>query len=347
MKNIFLLLAFPLLASLTLFAQPKQFSYNDSVFNPVKVPILEKKITATSDFLDAAISSINSFNSLIKKENYRIRITSFNNPASSDLGFSLENEIQRSLKPLLAKAKNTNPDKFSAVISSLLTTQKATPGVKNPLALVNPVFPSLLGLVGTLTIQEKKITKADLDSFIITTSKYFVQYERLNAANLLFDQNIDKLNSKLKDLQFDVKEYMMDMITVFYPSLSRAPLKNLSTEELLLKYLDKHRLEATMDDNLNTIYPSDGIKGAKEISSSLQKLFNEYQKVYVENYQQIKAILGDSKTLGTSINTKQVDASLQDLEELYNESKASDILSLRLATLGERLKVLVATEQVK
>jgi hypothetical protein len=86
-------------------------------------------------------------------------------------------------------------------------------------------------------------------------------------------------------------------------------------------------------------------KSAKEISASLQKLFSEYQKVYGENYQQIRSILSDSKTLGKNINVKQIDSSLKELEELYTESNASDVLSLRLTTLAERLKVLVATEQ--
>ncbi len=352
-KNILLLVFF--LASQLVYSQVIQSSFTenkrDSNSYNAKANHLTKQFTATSDFLDAAISSINSFNSLIKKENYRTKITSFNNPTSSDMGFSLENEIQTALKPMLAKAKNTNPQKFSQVVSSLLNTQKGMPGVKSALTLINPVFPTLMSLVGTLTIQEKRISKEDLDSFITATSKYFVQYERLNQANVIFDQNIDRLNSKLKDLQFDVKEYMLDMITVLSPNIQRSSLKNLSTEELLLKYLDKYKMEekldpeASGDKEINTVYPSDGIKGAKEISGNLQKLFSEYQKVYGENYQQIRSILTDSKTLGKSIDQKRVDASLKELEELYAESKASDILSLRLNTITERLKNLVATEQ--
>ncbi|MEJ7912445.1 MAG: hypothetical protein WKF70_04775, partial [Chitinophagaceae bacterium] len=42
-----------------------------------------KQFLSTIDFLDASINSINSFNSLLKKEAYRIKITSFNNPTSS------------------------------------------------------------------------------------------------------------------------------------------------------------------------------------------------------------------------------------------------------------------------
>jgi hypothetical protein len=314
------------------------------------------QFSATADFLDAAINSINSFNSLIKKENYRIKITSFNNPTSSDMGFNLENEIQTALKPLLAKAKTTNTTKFAQVVSSLVANQSKT---STPVASagkvltpsINPIFSTLLSLVGTLTIQEKKITRDDLDSFINSISKYFVQYEKLNQANILFDQNVENLNNRLKDLQFDIKEYMLDMITILNRNLQRNYVKNQNTEELFLKYLDKETLERLFtrkngDDTLVTFhYPTDGIKSAKDIAYNLQKLFNEYQKVYGDNYQQIRSILSDSKTLGKNINTKQVDASLKELEQLYNDSKDSDVLSLRLKTLFQRLELLVVTEQ--
>jgi hypothetical protein len=216
---------------------------------------------------------------------------------------------------------------------------------------INPVFSTLLGLVGTLTVQEKKIIKEDLDSFILATSKYFVQYEKLNQANILFDQNIERINSRLKDLQFDIKEYMLDMITILNKNIQRSQLKNVNTEELFLKYLDKSKMETlfsseTDGDETNSFrYPTDGIKTAKDIAYNLQKLFNEYQKGYGDNYQQIRSILLESKTLGKNINTRQVDASLKELEELYSESKNSDVLSLRLTTLFERLKILTATEQ--
>lgn len=311
-----------------------------------------KQFFATSDFLDAAINSLNSFNGLIKKENYRIKITSFNNPTSSEMGFNLESEIQTALKPLLAKAKNTNTNKFSQVVTTLIAGQsKTVTPVKAVTSGTNPLFSTLMSLVGTLTIQEKKITREDLDSFILTTSKYFVQYEKLNQANILFDQNIEKINNRLKDLQFDIKEYILDMITILNKNVQRSQLKNSNTEELFLKYLDKEKIQflssgENEEGQSSFRYPTDGIKTAKDIAYNLQKLFNEYQKAYGDNYQQIRSILLESKSLGKSINTKQVNASLKELEELYNESKNSDIISLRLTTLFERLKVLAATEQV-
>lgn len=45
--------------------------------------------SAAINYADAAINSIAALNSLIKKENYRNKISSYNNPTSSDMGFNL------------------------------------------------------------------------------------------------------------------------------------------------------------------------------------------------------------------------------------------------------------------
>jgi hypothetical protein len=192
------------------------------------------------------------------------------------MGFNLENEIQTALKPLLDKAKNTNTQKFSSIVSSIIGTQSKT-GFGKTLSLVSPVFPTLLSLVGNLTVTEKKITREDLDSFINATSKYFVQYEKLNQANILLDQNVDRLNARMRDLQFDMKEYMLDMVVILYKNIQRSTIKNLSNEELFLKYLDRQKLQEVLDHENDTEfrYPADGIKGAKELANNLQKLFND------------------------------------------------------------------------
>ncbi|HVK96578.1 MAG TPA: hypothetical protein VM368_02120 [Flavisolibacter sp.] len=351
LKKIFIVMVF-FLASHLVYSQTSFqkliIEQNDTslIYNGAGSLVL-KQFTATSEFLDAAINSINSFTSLIKKENYRNKITSLNNPTSSDMGFNLENEIQTALKPLLAKAKNTNSEKFAQVVSTFFTapTKTAAGVTKTATPVFNPVYSTLLSLVGNLAIQEKKITRDDLDSFINTTAKYFVQYEKLNQANYLFDQNIDRINTRLAELQFDLKEYMLDLTAIIHKT-DRSNLKKINAEELFLKYLDKQKLEfkvGNLESNIH--YPSDGLKSAKDIANNLQKLFNEYQRVYNDNYQQIRTILSDSKRLGKNINTRQVDASLKDLEELYNDSKNADVLSLRLNTLSERLKVLAEVEQ--
>ena len=50
---------------------------------------LSKQFVAAINYADAAINSIAALNNLIKKENYRNKISSYNNPTSSDMGFNL------------------------------------------------------------------------------------------------------------------------------------------------------------------------------------------------------------------------------------------------------------------
>jgi hypothetical protein len=70
-----------------------------------------------------------------------------------------------------------------------------------------------------------------------------VQYEKLNQANNIFDQSIERLNTKLTELQFDLKEYMLDLIAIVYQNMQRQQLKTATTEDLLLKYLINKNLK--------------------------------------------------------------------------------------------------------
>jgi hypothetical protein len=309
-----------------------------------------EKFLATSVFLDAAINSYHSLTSLLKKENYRIRIASLNNPSSTELGFSLESEIKLSLQPLLAKAKNTDPAKFSQVVSSVLNNQNRLSLVKTTISSLSPALSTLMSLAGTLALQEKKITREDLDEFLSSISRYFVQFQKLNQANQDFDRQLEQLDKRLKELRFDMLEFMADITSILYRDTPRSSAQKLSMEEMFLKYLEVTKVKEVFNDLPGytaglPVYPSDGIKTAKEIAYTVQKLFEEYQKLYADNYQQVRAIVMDSKSLGKNINLRQVEQSLQELEVLYRESRDADQLALRLKTVFERLNILTAREQ--
>ncbi|MEJ7626117.1 MAG: hypothetical protein WKF35_04600 [Ferruginibacter sp.] len=334
-------------------------SYSQDIGNENVLPVLnnstlvKNQFIATSVLFDAALYSLNSINGLLKKENYRNKISSFNNPGTSDLGFSLEAEINLAIKPILIKAGNTNEKKFSEIVTSLIL---------NPFKNHMPekvfgsgtLFNSLLGLVGSLAINEKKVTSKDVDSFMTSISKYFIQYEKLKAANISFDENINKFNLKLLEFHFDTREFMLDIVTIIYANTSRQELRQKSLEEILLNFLDKDILDTLFEKNNFSNkgqrilhYPGDGIKTAKEIVYGIQKLFNEYQKIYSQNYNEIRTVLLQSKELGKNINTKQVDQAIIEFDQLYKDSREADILNIRLNTLSERLKYLVSLEYMK
>lgn len=309
-------------------------------------PNSHTKFVASAHLIDASINSLNSLGSLIRKENYRNKITAFNNPASSEMGFNLEIEIQAALKPILDKAKNTNISKFSEVIASIIQHP-----IKNQQGAIvfgsNGLLGSVLGLVANLTVQERRISKQDLDSFLVRVNKYFMQYEKLNQSNNELDKKIEAFSIKLQALQFDIREHMMDLIIVLFKQTNRQQLKYKSLEELQIRYLDKSVLDTILkkDSGILLKFPGDAIKASKEMVYGIQKLFEEYQKLYADNYEQIRNILMQSKELGNNVNIQKIDQSLAELEKFYLESKDADILNLRLQTLSERLKVLVQTEQ--
>ncbi len=322
--------------------------YDDStLFHQQK---LTSQYTAAINYVDAAINSIAALNSLIKKENYRNKISSFNNPTSSDMGFNLQLEINTALKPLLDKAKNVNTNKFMDVVGSLIGNQSKS-GLTKSFIPATGIFSTLTSLVGNLTVSEKKITKNDLDSFMLYITKYFGQYEKLNRINQQFDISIDKIDLRLQELHTDLKDYILDLIIAYNSTLQRSSLKQKSAEELLLKYLDKTEVEKQLNEKQETrnnlYFPTDAIKTAKDITSTIQKIFAEYQKIYTANYNDIKNILNETKQLGSNINKQTINNSLAELQTLYTESKNADVLILRISTITERLKTLVATEKIK
>jgi len=295
------------------------------------------KFTNTSLFLDAAISSANSLQSLISKESYRNKIVSLNNPTSNELGFSLEMEIQNAMKPLLAKAKKTNTNKFGQVVGSFLNTGKS--GLS--LFPAGNVFTSIVGMAGNLTVQEKAIEQKDLDEFIKSIEKYFNQYERLYQSNVRFNADIEKLKSRLKLLQSDIQLLLQDMVLALDKTIKRKQLKMLSTEELMLRYFDSRKIMEQLSKGGSPQYPQDAIKTCKEIANNIQRIYDEYATIYSSNFKEIKNIIADTKNVSAMVNQIQLNQTLRDVEALYMESKTLDADNLRLKTLFDRLEIVI------
>lgn len=203
------------------------------------------------------------------------------------------------------------------------------------------MYNSLLSIIGNLALNEKRITREDVDTFLYVTGKYFAQYEKLRQANVAFDEDIKKFNVRLYELQFDIKEFMADIIRMLHADLSRKELRIKPLEELLLRYLNESVMENIVKTSTKLKYPGDGVKTSKEIVYGIQKLFDEYLNLYLKNYNEIRNVLLQTKELGNTIDVKQIDLTLQDFDILFRESKEADIINLRLNTLFERLNTLV------
>jgi hypothetical protein len=293
------------------------------------------KFSSASLFLDAAIGSANNLQSLILKESYRNKIASLNNPTSNELGFNLEMEIQNALKPLMQKAHTTNTSKFSQVVSSFVNTGKTTIS----LFPAGNVFTSILSMAGNLTVAEKSIDQQDLDSFIKSIEKYFNQYERLYQSNVTFNSNMEKLKVRLQLLQDDIKLLTQDLTVALDKNIKREQLKNITNEEMMLKYLESKKIQQQLNKNNagQLTFPPDAIKSCKDIANNIKRTYDDYATIYNSNFKEIKSIISDTKSVSTGVNQGQLNKTIKDLETLYTDSKNMDTDNLRLKTLFERL----------
>src|SRR5688572_1938799 len=131
-------------------------------------------ILSIAYYTESANNSVNSLNSLLRKDSYRNKITTLNNPTNNELGFSLKNEILTALQPLLDKAKKTDGKKFREVVENLMSNQDEAGfgSLKKYLPAVG-LFSTIISLVGNLVVTEKKVTKEDLNQFITRIQQYF------------------------------------------------------------------------------------------------------------------------------------------------------------------------------
>ncbi|MES2430813.1 MAG: hypothetical protein V4556_07730 [Bacteroidota bacterium] len=304
----------------------------------------QQKILSLAWFIESANNSINSLSGLLKKDNYRNKISALNNPANSELGFNLKNETVSALEPILGKTKKTDHRKFSAVIGNLLTTPEES-GLM-PIAKYIPavsLFSTVLSLVGNLAISEKRVTNEDLNAFILRTRQYFTQYEKLNTINENFATDIEALLSSTDDTRNNLKTFLIECIITMDNSVSQETLNGMSMEALMQKYYDPQKLQVKLDTTTSlsgeSLYPPDAATTVKMLGASLKKLQKEFESMYTNNYKALKELTASLKTTVPGINQEKLAATNEDIDRLYNDSRQSDIINLNIVRLDERMNI--------
>jgi hypothetical protein len=298
-------------------------------------------ILSISYFVESANNSINSLNGLLRKDNYRNKITTLNNPANSDLGFNLKTEITNALEPILKKAKKTDHKKFHDVIDNFLNApeENGLSTVKKYLPAAS-VFSCILSVVGSLVITEKNVTKEDLDQFTKKIQLYFDQYEKLNEINEQFSVQIENLLEKLEEIKEDMKEFLTDCIYTMNRSLEKEKLKEKPVEFLIQKYYDPQKIQSWLDttsSSENSIFPYDAATSVKFLTSSIKKLQKEFEDIYNDNFRQVNELIASLKTSINNLDQKQLDKTNQEISSLYDDSKQADLINMNITQVDERM----------
>jgi len=303
---------------------------------------LKPGLLSVAYFVESANNSVNSLSSLLKKDNYRNKITSLNNPTNNELGFSLKNEILAALKPVLDKARKTDSKKFKEVIENFLSNpeENGISSVKKYLPALG-IFSTVLSLVGNLVIAEKSITKEDLNVFIAKIQQYFSQYEKLNTINEQFGMQVQKLLDKSEEIKGDLKDFLLDCICTMNQEMTKQSIKEMSVEALVQKYYDPQKMQAWMDTarakSEGNLYPPDAPTSVKLLTSGIKKLQKEFEMLYSDNYKQLKELIASLKSTIPNLDQKQLDKTNSEIDKLYNDSRQADIINLNINQVDERM----------
>lgn len=298
-------------------------------------------ILAIAYFTESANNSINSLNGLLKKDNYRNKITTLNNPVNNDLGFSLKNEIMVALKPMLDKTKKTDRKKFRDVIENFLSNpeENGIGSVKKYLPMLG-IFSTVLSLVGNLVVTERGITREDLNEFVSRVQKYFSQYEKLNIINEQFALQLQQLVDKSEEIKEDLKEFLMDCICTMDKTIAKASLKDIQVEALIQRYYDPQKLQSRFDTCQATqafLYPSDAATTVKLITTGIKRLQKEFETLYSDNYKQLKELIASLKTTIQDLDQEQLAKTNNEIDKLYNDSRQADMVNLNISQVDERM----------
>ncbi len=323
------------------------FCFNTICFVSAAQPVAVKKdykpgILSVAYFIESANNSVNSLTSLLKKDNYRNKIATLNNPVNNELGFSLKTEILAALKPILDKVKKTDGGKFKDVIENFLSKPEEN-GIKSVKKYMPSlgIFSTVLSLVGNLVIVEKSITKEDLNKFMVKVEQYFYQYEKLNAINEQFAQQVQKLLEKSEETKEDMRDFLVECITTMNESVTKQSLKELPVEVLLQKHYDPQKLQGWLDTahikKEGSLYPPDAPTSVKLITASIKRIQKEFETIYNENYREMKELMASLKTTIPNLDQAQLTKTSTEIDQLYNDSRQADVINLNIIQVNERM----------
>lgn len=299
----------------------------------------KNRIVHTSEFVYVANVSLNAIRQFDATATYLSKISSLNNPANTDLGFSLTEEVNTILKKNIVKGNKkingASSEKFMSFMTNIIESP-ITDGFASAVPVVGAIRSVIDIVIGT-AVQGKDVSLQDLTQLKQGLKVYIEHYEGLAGAQEKFDQNLANLSIRTHALTELLNVYTVERINTLAPNTIKAS-DTLGLTALINKHYTTKEVQAKIDAitqanptafeshlvNHRLFYPEYALNQAKFIKDEVESLREQYILTFRAYQKSLEEVLNNSRKIGdeNDINAIIVELNkrLATVEKNFNES---------------------------
>lgn len=299
----------------------------------------KNKIVNTSEFVYVANVSLNAIRQFDATATYLNKISSLNNPANTDLGFSLTEEVNTILKKNIVKGgkkiNGASSDKFMSFMNNIIESP-ITDGFASAVPVVGAIRSVIDLTIGT-AVQGKDVSLQDISNLKQSLKVYIEHYEGLALAQEKFDQNLSNLSIRTHALTELLNTYTVERINTLSPNALH-PSDTIGLTALINKHYTTKEVQAKIDAitqtnptayeshlvNHRLFYPDYALNQAKFIKDEVESLREQYIVTFRAYQKSLEEVLNKSRKIGNENDINKIigelNRRLATVEKNFNES---------------------------
>jgi hypothetical protein len=302
--------------------------------------LVERNMTRavnSTDFVEAAATALNALDLTNQIFAYTDKITALNNPENTDLGFSLNDRINKILEDEIFQGRQRvnkiRKDKFLQVVDNIIKNPITT-SLTDGIPVVGSIR-SVVEMVVNVSLQGEEVSLEDVTDLKRKLSAYVEYYQGLEKALRAFENKVGGIDMRTEALKLLLKNYIIDRVKTIYPETDVNQL-DLPLNTLLNDYYNYRKIKSDIDNLLIKEYkePSGNFAFAKAINDQrlrfpdfavgqsrfitdeIESINSEYEAALSIYQTSIKEVLEKSRSIG---NDAKIDQKIKDLEKSKEE----------------------------
>ncbi len=313
----------------------------------------KNKILNTSEFVYVANVSLNAIRQFDATATYLNKISSLNNPANTDLGFSLSEEVNTILKKNIVKGgkkiNGASSDKFMSFMNNIIESP-ITDGFASAVPVVGAIRSVIDIVIGT-AVQGKDVTLQDVTQLKESLKVYIEHYEGLALAQENFEQNLSNLSIRTYALTELLNVYTLERINTLSPNTIHT-----SDTTVLTALINKHYTTKEVEGKIASIiqsnptayeshlvnhrlfYPDYALNQAKFIKDEVESLREQYILTFRAYQKSLEEVLNKSRKIGDENDIDKIigelNRRLATVEKNFNESVNVEGVNLKFRQLS-------------